>query len=42
MDKALENPTAHLEVMKEMEKVWPEIVDEAEKILVLINRFGKN
>ena len=42
MDRSLENPAAHIEVMKEIEKVWPGIVDEAEKILVLINRFGKN
>lgn len=42
MDKSLENPAAHTKVLEEIEKVWPGIVDEAEKILVLINRFGKN
>ncbi|WP_334119762.1 hybrid sensor histidine kinase/response regulator [Limnobacter sp.] len=42
MDKSLENPSAYPAVLKEMKEVWPKIVDEAEKILVLINRFGKN
>lgn len=41
MDKSLEEPGRHTEVMTEIEKSWPGIVDEAEKILVLINRFGK-
>ena len=42
MDKSLENASAGPAVIKEMKEVWPKIVDEAEKILVLINRFGKN
>jgi len=42
MDKSLEDPTAQTMVMTEIKDVWPTIVDEAEKILVLINRFGKH
>ncbi|WP_138516386.1 hybrid sensor histidine kinase/response regulator [Limnobacter alexandrii] len=42
MDKALEDPAAQTMVMAEIKDVWPTIVDEAEKILVLINRFGKH
>ncbi|MEW6204511.1 MAG: ATP-binding protein [Pseudomonadota bacterium] len=42
MDKALEDPAAQAMVMTEIKEVWPTIVDEAEKILVLINRFGKH
>lgn len=40
MDKALENPENQATVMQEIEEIWPVIVDEAEKILVLMNRFG--
>lgn len=42
MDKALEDPEAQTMVMTEIKDIWPTIVDEAEKILVLINRFGKH
>ncbi|MFN7507316.1 MAG: ATP-binding protein [Limnobacter sp.] len=42
MDKTLEDPAAHTMVMTEIKDVWPTIVDEAEKILVLSNRFGKH
>ncbi len=42
MDKSLEDPTTQTMVMTEIKDVWPTIVDEAEKILVLINRFGKH
>lgn len=42
MDRQLEEPGAHLAVMAEVRTAWPGIVDEAEKILVLSNRFGKH
>ncbi|MCR2747365.1 hybrid sensor histidine kinase/response regulator [Limnobacter parvus] len=42
MDKLLEEPGTHIAVMEEIQSVWPGIVDEAEKILVLSNRFGKH
>ena len=40
MDKALEDPQNQDDVLEEVESTWPIIVDEAEKILVLMNRFG--
>ncbi|WP_370264343.1 ATP-binding protein [Limnobacter sp.] len=40
MDKALEDPAMQQPVLKEIRSTWPAIVNEAEKILVLFNRFG--
>lgn len=42
LDRQLEEPGTHVAVMAEIKKSWPGIVDEAEKILVLSNRFGKH
>ncbi|HEX4843846.1 MAG TPA: ATP-binding protein [Limnobacter sp.] len=42
MDKALENPDMQTTVLEEIKGVWPSVVNEAEKILVLFNRFGSH
>ena len=41
LDRSLEAPDMHTDVMLEIKKTWPSIVEEADKIITLINRFGK-